>query len=659
MKSLALKEMAAAQTTPAPAAQMNIVIVGHVDHGKSTLVGRLLHDTGTLPEGKVEQIRQSCVRRGMPFEWSFLMDALQAERDQGITIDTSHIWFKTALRNYVIIDAPGHKEFLKNMISGAAASEAALLVIDAKEGVREQSKRHGYLLHLLGVRQIAVLVNKMDAVGYSESAFRAIEKEYRAYLESVGVTPTYVIPVSAREGECITPHHTSPRKRGEDQKEEKMNWYKGPSVLEALDLFAPALPLQDLPLRLPVQDVYKFDERRIIVGRIESGSLSVGDELLFSPSNRRAKVASIEAWNAPAPSAATASESVGITLSEQIFVERGHIASHKKKAPFITNLLRARIFWLGAKPLMVGKRYKLKLGTAEMSAEVREIEQVVDTNNLERHAAKAVERGAVAEIMLRIRGLAAVDAFENNPRTGRFVLIEDYDVCGGGIIDLTGLTDQRVSIKAIKSQNITSVDLRITPEARALANGHLGGILWFTGLSGSGKSTLALELQQRLFAKGYQTTVLDGDNIRLGLNKDLGFSASDRAENIRRAGEVAALFARSGFIVITSFISPYNDDRIRARAAAPDYFNLVHIKADLNTCEKRDTKGLYKKARAGTIAEFTGISAPYEEPENPDLLIDTAQHTIEQGVSLLMDYVQKQFVAPLKALQGEVMFGGI
>jgi len=629
------------------AQQMKIVIVGHVDHGKSTLVGRLLHDTDSLPDGKFEQIKQSCIKRGMPFEWSFLMDALQAERDQGITIDTSQIWFKTEKRNYVIIDAPGHKEFLKNMISGAAASEAALLIIDAKEGVKEQSKRHGYLLHLLGVRQIAVLVNKMDMVNYNEDTFRAIEKEYRAYLQDIGVTPTFIIPVSARDGDNIIAH--SPQ----------MNWYKGPSALAALDRFERAPALNDLPLRFPVQDVYKFDERRIIVGRIESGSLNVGDEILFSPTNRRVKVASIEAWHtAKPPEKVSAGQSVGITLSEQIFVERGHIASHVPDAPPLTNSFRARLFWLGQKPLTEGKRYKLKLSTSEVIAEVKEIEQVVDTGNLARDKQQSVERGAVAEVIFRLRGTVAVDAFSNNSRMGRFVIIEDYDVCGGGIIDMDGFPDQRVNPEGVKSQNITAVDLRITPNQRAMVNGHLGGILWFTGLSGSGKSTLALELQQRLFAKGYHVYVLDGDNIRSGLNKDLGFSADDRSENIRRVGEVASLFAQSGVIVITSFISPYREDRRRARAAASDYFNTVYIKADLKTCEARDAKGLYKKARKGEIVDFTGISAPYEEPEHPDLLVDTSRLSIDECVSLLTDYVQKQFVEPVKALR-DVVSGGI
>lgn len=639
MPRAAVKQKPAPETLPAVNTQMmKIVIVGHVDHGKSTLVGRLLYDTGSLPDGKFEQIKASCIKRGMPFEWSFLMDALQAERDQGITIDTTQIWFKTPQRPYCIIDAPGHKEFLKNMISGAAASEAALLIIDAKEGVKEQSKRHGYLLHLLGVRQVAVLVNKMDAVDYSEATFKSVEKEYRAYLKGIGVEPTHVIPISAREGENIT------------QRTQHMNWYKGATVIEALDGFASAPALTHLPLRLPVQDVYKFDERRIIVGRIESGSLKVGDELLFSPSNRLVKVASIENWPETGTIAkeASAGQSVGITLTDQIFVERGHVASHVKNAPLLTNHFRARIFWLGNKPLIMGKRYKLKLGTTETVAEVKEIFQRVNTDSLAHEKAETVERGSVAEILLRVRGLIAVDPFAEHARMGRFVLVDDYDVAGGGIIDLDGITDQRVSVTETKSKNITSVDLRVTPEQRALNNGHTGGILWFTGLSGSGKSTLAMELQQRLFAKGYQTYVLDGDNIRGGLNKDLGFSASDRSENIRRVGEVAALFAQAGIIVIASFISPYREDRRRARAAAPDDFHTVYIKADVALCEKRDTKGLYKKARKGEIKDFTGVSAPYEEPENPDLIIDTAATSVDASVDLLLNYVQKQFVDPIR-----------
>ena len=614
--------------------QLKIVIVGHVDHGKSTLVGRLFHDTGSLPDGKFEAVKKASEKRGMPFEWSFLMDALQAERDQGITIDTSQIWFKTKKRDYVIIDAPGHKEFLKNMVSGAANSEAALLIIDAKEGVKEQSKRHGYLLHLLGVTQIAVIVNKMDMVNYDEKTFRAIETEYRAYLSDIGVTPTFVIPISAREGDCIT------------KSSKNMPWYDGPTIIGALDKFKRKPELDALPLRLPVQDVYKFDERRIVVGRIESGSLKVGDEIIVSPSNKVVKVSSIEHWHSPDQEEISAGMSVGITLSEQIFVERGHIISHQKNAPFLTNIFRARLFWLGDKPLTQGKRYLMKLGTSEHPVEVVEIEQVVDTSNLDRAKASNVEKGAVAEIVLKVRGIAALDAFEDNAKTGRFVLLENFKIIGGGIIDLKGVPNHRPD-KKIKSTNITMVESKISPQARQLTNGHKGGVLWFTGLSGSGKSTLANELQARLFERGYQVYILDGDNIRRGLNSDLDFSPKGRSENIRRVGETAALFADAGVICITAFISPYKADRHRARVAAGEYFHHVYIKADVETCAKRDPKGLYAKAITGEIKDFTGISAPFEEPLTPDLVIETAKMGIEDSVTKLLEYVETNLVKPV------------
>ena len=638
------KKEPAAEACPIEARpQLKIVIVGHVDHGKSTLVGRLLHDTHSLPDGKLEAIKQSCLKRGMPFEWSFLMDALQTERDQGITIDTTQIWLRSNERDIVIIDAPGHKEFLKNMITGASQADAALVMIDAKEGIREQSKRHGYLLHLLGVRQIAVLVNKMDMVGYDQKTFDAIEKEYRSYLKTLGVEPTCFIPISAREGDCIM------------SKSSNMPWYNGLGVIESLEHFQVAAADEKLPLRFPIQDVYKFDERRILVGRIESGTLRAGDTLLFSPTNTRVKVASIEDWPTVSASASVgAGQSVGITLEDQIFVERGHVASHVENAPVLTNVFRARIFWLGRKPLEEKKRYKVKINTTEINAEIRSIEHVIDSDTLEQVKSTKVEKGNVAEIIIRTRGMVAVDEFNSNPRLGRFVILQDYDVAGGGIISMEGFVDQRAQKAAApKSKNIFDVDFGVTAQQRAIANGHAGGVLWFSGLSGSGKSTIAKQLQKRLFDKGYQVTVLDGDNIRKGLNSDLGFSPQDRTENIRRVAEISALFAQAGVIVITSFISPYSEDRRRARAVAPDLFHDVYIKASVETCEKRDTKGLYKQARDGKIAEFTGVSAPYEVPENPDVVVDTEGHDVTTCVEELVAYVERQFVDPVKNMSIE------
>ena len=611
---------------------LHVVIVGHVDHGKSTLVGRLLHETGSLPDGKVEAVAEMCRKRGMPFEWAFVTDALKAERDQGITIDVSHIRFRTALRPYVLVDAPGHREFLRNMISGSAASDGALLVIDAAEGVRDQSRRHAFLLHLLGMSQVVVVVNKMDLAEDPEARFAEIEREFRRYLSGIGIAPLAVVPASARTGANIA------------ARDPAMAWYSGPTVAEALDRMAASAPPRDLPLRLPIQDVFKFDARRILAGRIESGRLHVGDTLLFSPSNKIAKIRALESWNTPAPLfTAAAGQSVGITLDEQIFVERGEVASHVENPPVETSVFRARLFWLGKAPLAEGKSYTLKLGTATTPVTVERVERIIDTADLSTRAGGAIERDEVGEVVLRVRGLLALDPFAANKRTGRFVLVDGYDLVGGGIVSMDGYADQRALV-TVKSTNVEAVTHRVTAEMRAGRAGHAGGVLWFTGLSGAGKSTLAIELEQRLFAKGYQVYVLDGDNVRRGLNANLGFSPEDRAENIRRVGEVAALFADAGVIVISALISPYRSDRDRARHAAGERFHEVYIKAGLETCERRDPKGLYKRARLGEIRDFTGVSAPYEPPSAPELVIDTEALAVEDAMARLVDYVETHFV---------------
>jgi bifunctional enzyme CysN/CysC len=616
---------------PSAKEQLRVVIVGHVDHGKSTLVGRLFHDTGMLPEGKFEAIEEMCRRRGMPFEWAFLMDSLKAERDQGVTIDTSQIWFNHGDREYVLIDAPGHREFIRNMVTGASNAEAALLLIDADQGVRSQSRHHGYLLQLLGVRQVAVVVNKMDLIDYDQDKFRAIEQEYRAYLEGLGVSPTCVIPISARDGDNIA------------TASENLSWHSGPTVLGALASFAPPVGHEDAPLRLPLQDVYKFDDRRIFAGRIESGGLKVGDELLFSPSNRTAHVASIEAWNAPAPvTEARAGASIGFTLTEQIFAERGEVISHVDDAPIETDVFHVRLFWLADRKLAIGDMVTLKIGPASVRATVEQIERVIDVEALTDRAADSVARDEIADIVVRTAQLVAIDSHRDLPRTGRVVFTDRHETLGGGIASMDDYPDQRDMV-TVRATNVTAEAHRVTTAQRIERNLHNPGVLWFTGLSGSGKSTLAMALEQRLFDQGYQVYVLDGDNVRGGLNANLGFSPEDRAENIRRVGEVAALLADAGVIVITAFISPYRADRERARAAAGDNFHEIYIEADLQTCEARDPKGLYKRARSGEISEFTGISAPYEAPDKPDLIIDTAAQDIDACLDQLAAYIAERF----------------
>ena len=474
------------------AEQLRVVIVGHVDHGKSTLIGRLLFDTNSLPEGKHEELQAICKRRGTDaLEWSFVLDAFQAERDQAITIDTTQIWFSTAQRDYVIIDAPGHREFLKNMVSGAAAADAAILVVDAVEGVREQTKRHAYMLSLLGLRQIGVVINKMDMADHDPEVFEKVSKEVNAYLHSIGLEAFHIVPISARHGDMIAG-------RGGN-----MAWYNGKTLSEVFDSFEVSPVPVSRPLRFPVQDVYRHGERRIIVGRVETGILRKGDKLLFSPTNEKATITSLEVWPVDDNKVqAGAGEVIGLTLDQPIFVERGHIASHTQNPPMLSNVFRANIFWLGENPLKVGNSYKVRYGTHEASVSVQSINRVIDTNDLAQNdGAAEVPRNVVAEVTLRARDLLPVDPYTDNARLGRIVLYEGYDIAGGGTLNMEGYPDHRRAATP-KGKNITKVDHLMSGELRARNNGHYGGVFWFTGLSGAGKSTLAMAVEKALFEKG-------------------------------------------------------------------------------------------------------------------------------------------------------------
>lgn len=555
---------------------------------------------------------------------------MQAERDQAVTIDTTQIWFSTTARDYVIIDAPGHREFLKNMISGAAGADAAILVVDASEGVRAQTKRHAYLLHLLGLHQVAVVVNKMDLVNHDPERFAEVSQEVTDYLSSLGLHPSHIVPISARNGDMIA------------QRGDRMPWYQGKPLTQVLDSFEVAMPPVARPLRFPVQDVYKQGDKRIIVGRVESGILRTGDTVLFSPTGEKACVTAIEIWPADENKVeAHAGESVGITLDDKIFVERGHIGSHLKNPPMLSNVFKAHIFWLSGAPLKIGNSYKIRYGTHEAMVSVQSIEKVVDTQDLSQSDGDGhVDRNAVAEVTLRARELLPLDPYGDNARTGRLVLYDGYDVAGGGTISMEGYADQRRRATP-KAQNIYAVASLTSHEARARRNRHYGAVFWFTGLSGAGKSTLAIAVEKALFERGYHSYVLDGDNVRHGLCADLGFSPQDRAENIRRVGEVAALMADAGNVCVTAFISPYREDRDRARRAAPARFHEIHVKADLATCEARDPKGLYKKARGGQIKEFTGIDL-YEPPDNPELVVDTQHNNVDTCVQQVVNYIEAQ-----------------
>ncbi len=589
------------------ASLLRVVFVGHVDHGKSTLIGRILHDTGSLPEGKIDEIRKACAAEGMEFEFAFLLDALLEEQKQNVTIDTTQIPFRTARRRYAIIDAPGHKEFLKNMITGASTADAAILVIGANEGVREQSRRHAYLLNLLGIKQIIVVVNKMDLVDFSEARFHEIESEYRKFLAELGLEARAFIPASARQGENVA------------RATMKMKWYCGASVLEALDLLEPRASDVDLPLRLCIQDVYRFDQRRIIAGRIETGTLRVGDQLVFSPANKSSVVATIERWNAPPNGPAVAGDSVGITLSEQIFVERGYVASHENETPIETNRFHADLFWIVREPLRVGHFYDLRVATQDVKCQIVSIEQVMDSSTLEMKSdgREQLERNEIGRLTIQTRGPLVIDNHDHIPNLGRFVIVDDGRIRGGGTI-LGGVYTDR---KAAKSKNIFWTEGKITARQRAMRSGHRGAVIWLTGLSGAGKSTIAQALERELFHRAMHTYVLDGDNIR-------------------RVSEVAKLMADAGAVVVTAFISPYRMDRRRAREIALEgnaEFIEVFVEAPLEVCETRDPKSLYKKARAGEIRDFTGIGAPYEAPEDPEIVVHTDEQTVDESVATILE----------------------
>jgi bifunctional enzyme CysN/CysC len=594
-----------------------IVVVGHVDHGKSTLVGRILHDTNSLPKGRLEQLRKISKKRGLDLEFSFLLDSLQVERDQGITVDSAQIWFSTAVRRYVIIDAPGHTEFLRNMVTGAAAAQGAVLVVDAAQGVSEQTRRHGYLLGILGVRQVVVAVNRIDLIGHAELRFNVVAEEARCYLRDIGIEAATIIPLSAKHGDNIQgPSVRTP-------------WYQGPALLPALDAFRARPALDEAPLRLPVQDLYRQGDRRIIAGRIEAGTLTIGQKLCFAPGNITARVATLEAWGNLPRNAAGAGESIAFTLDREVFIERGQVAVPADAPLLAATRATVRLFWLDAEPLVEGERVTIRYGTAQQEVTVEAIEAVIDVAALSSAPGKRIGRNAVGRARLRARRPLALDLYSESPRAGRGVLVRHHRVVGGFVVEGLGQANE----------DLTAVDMPVTPAERAARNGHRGGVLWLTGLSGAGKSTLATRAVRVLQDDGWQAQLLDGDNLRLGLNRDLGFSDADRSENVRRTAEVAKLLAESGFVVLVALISPLAAQRDVAREIIGESFREVFVDADLATCAARDPKGLYAKNPPG----LTGVSAPYEAPSAPALHLRTGETTAAFALAELLRLARASF----------------
>jgi len=551
-----------------------LVVVGHVDHGKSTVIGRLLADTNSLPDGKLDQVRLECERSAKPFEYAFLLDALAAERDQGITIDTARCFFHSPKRDYVIIDAPGHIEFLKNMVTGAARAEAAVLVIDAKEGVKENSRRHGTMLSLLGIREVVVLVNKMDLVGYEQKAFEAVEAEYRAFLKQLGIEPRAVVPAAAFHGKNLS------------QRCPELAWYQGPPLLGELDKLESASDAAHKPFRMPVQDVYKFteegDDRRITAGRVETGSVRVGDDVVFFPSLKKARVKTIEEFHVAPPLSVGPGKSIGFTLDPELYVRPGELMTRAgQTGPRTANRLKVNLFWLGRKPLVTGKKYKLKLATAEVPVWVDEIVKVLDASDLSSGKKEMVEQHEVAECIVECFKPLAFDLAADIAETGRFVLVDEYEIAGGGIV----LADQGIG-NTLLDKHLSHREQNwdrslITPSLRGARWSQRPTFVLLTGTTEAPLAEVAQALEKVLFEKGRFVYYLGLSNALLGLPS----GQEDRPEVLRRLGETAHLFTDAGAVFITSLAGLDDTERqvLEALARPADVLTVGIGETELST----------------------------------------------------------------------------
>jgi bifunctional enzyme CysN/CysC len=581
--------------------KMNIVVAGHVDHGKSTVIGRLLADTGSLPEGKLEQVRASCERNSRPFEYAFLIDALKDEQSQNITIDAARVFFKSNRRHYIIIDAPGHIEFIKNMVTGASRAEAALLVIDAAEGVQENSRRHGYLLWMLGIKQVVVLINKMDVVGYQESVFQAVQNEYANFLKEIGLQPTHYIPVSGREGDMIC----GPSAR--------INWYTGPDVLAALDSFAKAPPSDNKPFRMPVQDIYKFtlfgDNRRIVAGTTAAGTLNTGDEVVFYPSGKRSIIKSFEGFAAEEKVSTRAGEAVGFTLKEQIYIQRGEIAARADEPPpKVTQRLRASLFWLGKTPMILKKQYMLKLGTARVKAQIERIVRVIDASNYADSSGKEqIDHHDVAEVILRLQRPIAFDLSETLSDTSRFVLVDEYDIWGGGIV-LEDLSDEQTWIRDnVFLRESKWIRSDITAEDRADRYNQKPVLIMITGEKGVGRKRIARMLEQRLFRDGKFVYYLGLGSVLYGVDADLQRHepGENRQEHIRRLAEIVHIFLDAGMILIVTAVELTQEDlKIMQTVIDANKIETIWVGDRVTTDISFDTKVLDSELAESSVIQI-------------------------------------------------------
>ena len=605
---------------------LRFITCGSVDDGKSTLIGRLLYESKTIFEDHWKTLARDSARVGTrqgQIDFALLVDGLAAEREQGITIDVAYRFFSTQRRKFIVADTPGHEQYTRNMVTGASGADLAVVLIDARKGVLVQTRRHSFLVSLLGIRHVVLAVNKMDLVDFDERRFNAIVEEYRAFASRIGLASVEPIPLVAVDGDNIV--ERSPR----------MPWYHGPTLIQCLEQIDVEADPAQRPLRMPVQWVNRPNaEFRGFAGSIAAGVARVGDGVRVLPSGRTSRIHRIVTADGDLQEA-TAGRAVTITLTDEVDVSRGDVIASAEAAPESATQFQATIIWMHDEPLLPARSYLLKIGSVTANATIMPIRHRINVNTLEKLAAETLELNDIGVCELQVDRPVVFEPYADSRTLGGFILIDrlTFNTVGAGLL----------SFALRRAQNLHWQALDVTKPLRAALKGQKPAVLWLTGLSGAGKSTIANLVEKRLAAEGRHTYLLDGDNVRHGLNKDLGFTEQDRVENIRRVSEVARLMADAGLIVLVSFISPFRAERGAARALfAEGEFLEIFVDTALAEAERRDVKGLYGKARRGELKNFTGIDSPYEAPESPELRIDTLQLSAEQAADLIVEELRRR-----------------
>ncbi len=612
---------------------------GSVDDGKSTLIGRLLYDTKSIFQDQMEAIETASARRGEEYvDLALLTDGLRAEREQRITIDVAYRYFATPRRKFIIADTPGHVQYTRNMVTGASTAELAIILVDARNGVLTQSKRHSFISSLLQIPHLVVAINKMDLVDYSEEAYESIVKDFEDFAAKLDVHDVIYIPISALLGDNIV------------NKSEKMPWYNGPTLLHHLEHVNVGARRNLIDFRFPVQTVLRPNwEYRGFAGRVASGSVRPGDEIVVLPSKQTSKIKSVDGPEGPLDEA-YAGDPVVITLEDEVDVSRGDMITRRNNMPNIGNVVEAYVCWMHDTPMEQNKPYVIMHTTKSAMAHVSNITYRIDVDTLHREQTDQLQVNEIGLVEIVCAKQLAFDQYKNNSETGSFVLVDPASnvTVGAGMIRGASSTvlDSPGEREAI-SRDVVWEPWNVAREEREARNGHPGSVVWFTGLSGSGKSSIAKELERRLFERGAQTMLLDGDQVRHGLCGDLGFSNEDRDENIRRVAQVARLFFEQGNLTVCTFISPFKKERELARSLiAEGRFVEVFVDCDLEECKRRDPKGLYKRAMEGKIQNFTGITSPYEAPTNAEIVIDTASMSVEEAVEMVIRHLDGAGLLP-------------